>query len=269
MGLMMWWFLDYGALWSLSYFLILPLTYPFLTNMQEACLAVQRRCLVLRRGGDILRALKWRLQTWAWAWRGRWWPQPPGTEGWGTDTESSGEDKDSDSMEDTGHYSVNDESQVHDRSEEEEEEEEEHPRRRVQRKRANRDQDSSDDERALEDWVSSETSALPRPRWQALPAPSGSGSWVQVPALCMRLVGQESLCSVSACSMGLKAILAVSILCTLTSGTWLASGAATWKWWSGTGCGGSQCWTLRAATRAMSSRWGQRTDWQLRKSGMS
>ncbi|MBV97367.1 DDB1- and CUL4-associated factor 8, partial [Eschrichtius robustus] len=52
----------------------------------------------------------------------------------------------------------------------EEEEEEEHPRRRVQRKRANRDQDSSDDERALEDWVSSETSVLPRPRWQALPA---------------------------------------------------------------------------------------------------
>ena len=97
-------------------------------------------------------------------------PNRTSTESRGTDTESSGEDKDSDSMEDTGHYSVNDESQVHDRSEEEEEEEEEHPRRRVQRKRANRDQDSSDDERALEDWVSSETSALPRPRWQALPA---------------------------------------------------------------------------------------------------
>lgn len=100
-------------------------------------------------------------------------PNRTSTESRGTDTESSGEDKDSDSMEDTGHYSINDENQVHDRSEEEEdeeEEEEEHPRRRVQRKRANRDQDSSDDERALEDWVSSETSVLPRPRWQALPA---------------------------------------------------------------------------------------------------
>lgn len=100
-------------------------------------------------------------------------PNRTSTESRDTDTESSGEDKDSDSMEDTGHYSINDENQVHDHSEEEdeeEEEEEEQPRRRVQLKRANRDQDSSDDERALEDWVSSETSALPRPRWQALPA---------------------------------------------------------------------------------------------------
>jgi len=38
----------------------------------------------------------------------------------------------------------------------------------------------------------------------------GSGSWVPVPALYMRLVEQESLCSVSACSMGLRAILVVS-----------------------------------------------------------
>lgn len=47
--------------------------------------------------------------------------------------------------------------------------------------------------------------------------PFGSGSWVQVPALYMRLVVQEYLCSVSACSMGLRAILVVSILCILTS----------------------------------------------------
>ncbi|XP_007530628.1 DDB1- and CUL4-associated factor 8 isoform X2 [Erinaceus europaeus] len=98
-------------------------------------------------------------------------PTHTSTESRGTDTESSGEDKDSDSMEDTGHYSINDENQVQDHSEEDEdEEEEEHPRRRVQRKRANREQDSSADEQALEDWVSSETWALPRPRWQALPA---------------------------------------------------------------------------------------------------
>lgn len=94
-------------------------------------------------------------------------PNRTSTESRGTDTESSGEEKDSDSMEDTGHYSINDENRVHDHSDEEEEEQ---PRHRVQRKRASRDQDSSDDERALEDWVSSETTALPRPRWQALPA---------------------------------------------------------------------------------------------------
>ncbi|ELV10583.1 DDB1- and CUL4-associated factor 8 [Tupaia chinensis] len=99
-------------------------------------------------------------------------PNRTSTESRGTDTESSGEDKDSDSMEDTGHYSINEENRVRDHSEEEEddEEDEDQPWRRAQRKRANRDQDSSDDERALEDWVSSETSALPRPRWQALPA---------------------------------------------------------------------------------------------------
>lgn len=99
---------------------------------------------------------------------------PTRAESRGTDTESSGEEKDSDSMDDTGHYSITEESRARDRSddeEEEEEEEEQRSRRRAQRKRAGgREHDSSDDERALEDWVSSETSALPRPRWRALPA---------------------------------------------------------------------------------------------------
>ncbi|EMP30007.1 DDB1- and CUL4-associated factor 8 [Chelonia mydas] len=101
-------------------------------------------------------------------------PNRTSTESRDTDTESSGEEKDSDSMDDTGHYSINEENQAHDRShsdeEEEEEEEEQRSRRRAQRKRANHDQDSSDDERALEDWVSSETTALPPPRWQAVRA---------------------------------------------------------------------------------------------------
>lgn len=139
-------------------------------------------------------------------------PNRTSTESRGTDTESSGEDKDSDSMEDTGHYSVNDESQVHDRSEEEEE----HPRRRVQRKRAIVT-------RTHQTMSGPWKTGCPQ-RHQPCPdlagkpfLPFGSGSWAQVPALCMRLVGQESLCSVSACSMGLKAILAVSILCTLTN----------------------------------------------------
>lgn len=96
-------------------------------------------------------------------------------------SESSGEDKDSDSMDDTGLYSINDENRANDRShseeddddgdeEEEEEEEEDRLRKRGQKKRANADQDSSDDERALEDWVSSEKTPLPRPRWRAIRA---------------------------------------------------------------------------------------------------
>ncbi|RMC22714.1 hypothetical protein DUI87_00281 [Hirundo rustica rustica] len=54
--------------------------------------------------------------------------------------------------------------------EEEEEEEEPRARRRGPRKRPPHERDSSDEEQALEDWVSSETWALPRPRWRAIPA---------------------------------------------------------------------------------------------------
>ncbi|NWX13634.1 DCAF8 factor, partial [Aegotheles bennettii] len=99
-------------------------------------------------------------------------PNRTSTESRDTDTESSGEEKDSDSMDDTGHYSITEESRALDRSHSEEEEEEEEQRlhRRAQRKRANHEQDSSDDEQALEDWVTSETSALPQPRWQAVHA---------------------------------------------------------------------------------------------------
>ncbi|KFP11279.1 DDB1- and CUL4-associated factor 8, partial [Egretta garzetta] len=102
-------------------------------------------------------------------------PNRTSTESRDTDTESSGEEKDSDSMDDTGHYSINEENRALDRShseeeEEEDEEEEQRSHRRAQRKRANHDQDFSDDEQALEDWVSSETTALPQPRWQAVHA---------------------------------------------------------------------------------------------------
>ncbi|XP_057898765.1 DDB1- and CUL4-associated factor 8 [Melospiza georgiana] len=87
-----------------------------------------------------------------------------------SDSDSSG-DKDSDSMDDTGHYSIPEEPR-HDEDEEEEEEEEEEPRarRRGPRKRPPHERDSSDEEQALEDWVASETWALPRPRWRAIPA---------------------------------------------------------------------------------------------------
>ncbi|OCT66567.1 DDB1- and CUL4-associated factor 8 isoform X1 [Xenopus laevis] len=93
-------------------------------------------------------------------------------------SETSGEDKDSDSMDDTGHYSINDENrgndQSHSEDEEEEEEDEEEEavrhRKRAQRKRANRDQESSDEERALDDWLISEKTPLPPPQWRALSA---------------------------------------------------------------------------------------------------
>ncbi|NXI43184.1 DCAF8 factor, partial [Galbula dea] len=106
-------------------------------------------------------------------------PKRPGPGSRDTDTESSGEEKDSDSMDDTGHYSIPEESRGLERSPSEEEEEEEQqqqqqppPRsqRRAQRKRASQEPDSSDDEQALEDWVASETTALPQPRWQAVHA---------------------------------------------------------------------------------------------------
>lgn len=174
-------------------------------------------------------------------------PTRTSTESHGSDTESSGEDKDSDSMEDTGHYSVTGESQVHGPSDDEEEEEEEdddddddeesqQPRRRTQqRKRPSREQDSSDEERALEDWVSSETSALPRPRWRALPAlraralgcsarfvPEACGARVFVQRFCL----QHALEGHSGC---------VNTLHFNQRGTWLASGSddlrvLVWDW---------------------------------------
>ncbi|NWW69708.1 DCAF8 factor, partial [Climacteris rufus] len=83
-----------------------------------------------------------------------------------SDSDSSG-DKDSDSMDDTGHYSIPEEARPDD---EEDEEEEPRSRRRAPRKRPPHERDSSDEEQALEDWVASETWALPRPRWRAIPA---------------------------------------------------------------------------------------------------
>ncbi|NXY52433.1 DCAF8 factor, partial [Ceuthmochares aereus] len=167
-------------------------------------------------------------------------PNRTSTESRDTDTESSGEEKDSDSMDDTGHYSINEESRTLDRShseEEEEEEEEEQQRshRRAQRKRANHEHDSSDDEQALEDWVSSETTALPRPRWQA------------IHALRERELGSSSRFVYDACGArvfvqrfqlqhGLEGHMGcVNTLHFNQRGTWLASGSddlrvVVWDW---------------------------------------
>ncbi|KGL79068.1 DDB1- and CUL4-associated factor 8, partial [Tinamus guttatus] len=54
-------------------------------------------------------------------------PNRTSTESRDTDTESSAEEKDSDSMDDTGHYSITEESRAHERSHSEEEEEERQP----------------------------------------------------------------------------------------------------------------------------------------------
>ncbi|OXB51725.1 UNVERIFIED_CONTAM: hypothetical protein H355_015653, partial [Colinus virginianus] len=105
-------------------------------------------------------------------------PNRTSTESRDTDSDSTAEEKDSDSMDDTGHYSITEETRALDCShseeeeeeEEDDEEEEQRSHRRAQRKRANHEHDSSDDEQALEDWVSSETTALPRPRWRAVRA---------------------------------------------------------------------------------------------------
>ncbi|NXT75089.1 DCAF8 factor, partial [Zapornia atra] len=158
-----------------------------------------------------------------------------------SDTDSSGEEKDSDSLDDTGHYSIPEETPALHRSpsEEEEEEEEEQqqqqPQRRAQRKRASQEQDSSDEEQALEDWVSSETSALPQPRWQA------------VHALRERELGSSSRFVYEACGArvfvqrlrlqhGLEGHTGcVNTLHFNQRGTWLASGSddlkvVVWDW---------------------------------------
>ncbi|NWJ06071.1 DCAF8 factor, partial [Crypturellus undulatus] len=166
-------------------------------------------------------------------------PNRTSTESRDTDTESSAEEKDSDSMDDTGHYSITEESRAHERShseeEEEDEEEEQRSRRRAQRKRTSHEQDSSDDEQALEDWVSSETTALPQPRWQA------------VHALRERELGSSSRFVYEACGArvfvqrfrlqhGLEGHTGcVNTLHFNQRGTWLASGSddlkvVVWDW---------------------------------------
>ncbi|XP_077175174.1 DDB1- and CUL4-associated factor 8 isoform X2 [Paroedura picta] len=164
--------------------------------------------------------------------------------------ESSAEEKDSDSMDDTGHYSITEESRTYDRShseedeedEEDEEEEEEdlevevqHSHRRAQRKRPNWDRDSSDNERTLEDWMASETTVLPRPRWQALRAlrerELGSGSRFIYEACGARIFVQR---------FRLQYDLERHAGCVNTlhfnqRGTWLASGSddlkvVVWDW---------------------------------------
>uniref|UniRef100_A0A8V5H605 Uncharacterized protein n=1 Tax=Melopsittacus undulatus TaxID=13146 RepID=A0A8V5H605_MELUD len=151
-----------------------------------------------------------------------------------TDTESSGEEKDSDSMDDTGHYSITEESRALD-EEEEEEEDEERAQRRSHRKRSSHEQDSSDDEQALEQWVSAETSALPRPRWRAIPAlrhrQLGSGSRF-VPEAC----GARVFVQRFRLQHGLEAHTGcVNTLHFNQRGTWLASGSddlrvVVWDW---------------------------------------
>ncbi|XP_069491531.1 DDB1- and CUL4-associated factor 8 isoform X1 [Ambystoma mexicanum] len=153
-----------------------------------------------------------------------------------TDTESSAEEKDSDSMDDTGHYSINDENRDNDASNSDDEENvEECTRRRGQRKRANRDHDSSDDERALETWVASETTALPRPRWRAVRAlreREMGGNYSFVYEAC----GARGFVQRFRLQHGLEGhVGCVNTLHFNQRGTWLASGSddlkvVVWDW---------------------------------------
>ncbi|NXG46492.1 DCAF8 factor, partial [Psilopogon haemacephalus] len=192
-------------------------------------------------------------------------PNPTSTGSRDTDTESSAgeeeeeeeEEKDSDSMDDTGHYSLTEDSRALERShseeeeeedEEEEEEEEEEDenlpppqqqqrqqRRAAQRKRSSHEQDSSEEEQALEAWVTSETSALPRPRWQALRAlrqrQLGASSRF-VPQAC----GARAFVQRFRLQHGLEAHTGcVNTLHFNQQGTWLASGSddlkvVVWDW---------------------------------------
>ncbi|XP_015285041.1 PREDICTED: DDB1- and CUL4-associated factor 8 [Gekko japonicus] len=158
--------------------------------------------------------------------------------------ESSAEEKDSDSMDDTGHYSITEESRTYDRSHSEEEEEEEeedlevevqHSHRRAQRKRPNWDRDSSDDERALEDWMASETTALSRPHWQALRALRGRELGAS-PRFIYDACGARVFVQRFRLQYGLERhVGCVNTLHFNQRGTWLASGSddlkvVVWDW---------------------------------------
>ncbi|XP_033057492.1 DDB1- and CUL4-associated factor 8-like protein 2 [Trachypithecus francoisi] len=125
-------------------------------------------------------------------------PNDVGTENRSSDRESASEDFELDSMEDFQHFLTSGESLFHyplvgeeetereeeeeiqeegreeaeggEEAEEEEEEEEEQPRAGPQCSGANHEQYLLEEDPALEEWVSSETSALPRPRWRVVTA---------------------------------------------------------------------------------------------------
>ncbi|XP_055123949.1 DDB1- and CUL4-associated factor 8-like protein 1 isoform X1 [Symphalangus syndactylus] len=113
-------------------------------------------------------------------------PNDASTENQNTDPESSSEEVELESMEDFEHFLVSGEGlfdyplvgeEEAEREEEEEEMEEEEGEEEEQQPRVclrcggtNNDQCLLEEDRALEEWISSETSALPRPRWQVLTA---------------------------------------------------------------------------------------------------
>uniref|UniRef100_F7BJJ2 Uncharacterized protein n=1 Tax=Equus caballus TaxID=9796 RepID=F7BJJ2_HORSE len=99
-----------------------------------------------------------------------------GAESQGTDTGNSSDDFDFGNMEDSDHVHENEENLIYcfldeeGPGEEEEEEEAAEEQPQVQCNEATHCQYLSDKDQALENWMSSETSALPRPRWQVLTA---------------------------------------------------------------------------------------------------
>ncbi|KAM9577763.1 DDB1- and CUL4-associated factor 8-like [Trichechus inunguis] len=108
-------------------------------------------------------------------------PNDTSTESQGTNPESSSEDTDLESMEDIDsllmdlenrlqYHSEEGEIREEEEDEEDEDDDEELPRVCVQCSGDNHAQYLLDQDRALEEWISSEVSALPRPRWRVLTA---------------------------------------------------------------------------------------------------
>ncbi|GCC40755.1 hypothetical protein chiPu_0024971, partial [Chiloscyllium punctatum] len=163
----------------------------------------------------------------------------------GTDQESSDE-RDSDSLEDTGTYSIVDEEEEEEEGGGEEREEETKmedgqsgPRARRRRgpKRASEpERDSSEEEAALERWVHSEVAALPPPTWCAAPALGGREIGRDPRAFMYRACGARTFVE----RLRLQHSLEHHAGCVNTlhfnrRGTWLASGSddlkvVIWDW---------------------------------------
>nr|XP_058148364.1 DDB1- and CUL4-associated factor 8-like [Dasypus novemcinctus] len=166
-------------------------------------------------------------------------PKHACTKNQGTDPERSSEDTDFDSIEDTHLFSIGNENRVLYRPEEGrergEEEEEARPQISVECSDGSHNQYVSKENRALEDWLSSETSTLPRPRWQILSAlrerQLGSRSRF-VSEACGARVFVQRLCLQYGLEGHTGCINAVHFN---QRGTWLASGSddqkvMVWDW---------------------------------------
>lgn len=160
----------------------------------------------------------------------------------------SSDEHDTESLGDTGTYSIEEEEE----DEEEDDEEEErkmqegrveipsHLRRRGPKRgassEAEREQDSSEEEAALERWVNSEVEALPLPTWCPAPALGGRAIGRDPRAFMYRACGARAFVERFRLQHGLERHTGcVNTLHFNRRGTWLASGSddlkvVIWDW---------------------------------------